>query len=105
MNVCFPVAVWFLSAGQKIPTLDISLHFDITKAVLMHSGLHLKLLNAANITPPVTNLPSASSCPSTSKRNLFRGLGAEPRSRVLLKERSLLLTIWLIFWKRLDSCR
>ena len=53
----------------------------------------------------MTNLPSASSCPSTSNRNLFRGFGVEPRSRVLLKDRSLLLTIWLIFWNRLDSCR
>lgn len=67
--------------------------------------LLLTLYATANITPFVTNLPSASSCPSTSNRSLFRGFGVEPRSRVLLKERSLLLTIWLIFWNRLDSCR
>lgn len=60
---------------------------------------------AVNKTLFVTNLPSASSCPSTSKRSLFRGFGPEPMSRALLKERSLLFTIWLIFWKRLDSCR
>ena len=54
--------------------------------------------------PTVTNLPSASSWPSTSNRNLFRGFGVEPRSRVLLWERSLLLTIWLIFWKHFPNC-
>lgn len=53
----------------------------------------------------MTDLLSASSCPSTSNRNLFRGFGAEPGSRHLLKERSPLLTIWLIFWNRLGSCR
>lgn len=45
----------------------------------------------------MTNLPSASSCPSISNRNLFRGFGVEPISRLLLQARSPLLTIWLIF--------
>lgn len=57
----------------------------------------------ASTTPFVTDLPSASSCPSPSNRNLFRGFGEGPRSRALLHE--LLLTIWLIFWNRPDSCR
>lgn len=43
-------------------------------------------------------LSSASSCPSTSKRNLFRGLGAELISKLLFKDLSLLFTIALIFW-------
>lgn len=55
--------------------------------------------------PLLTNLPSASSCPSTSNRNLFRCFGGPPRSKVLLKERSVLFTIWLIFWNRLENCR
>lgn len=64
------------------------------------------LCEMANIkSTSMPNLPSASSCPSISNRNLFRGFGVDPRSRLLLQERSPLLTIWLIFWNRLVSCK
>lgn len=43
-------------------------------------------------------LPSASSDPSISKRSFFSGLGGLLPSALLLSTRSLLHTIWFIFW-------
>lgn len=47
-------------------------------------------------------LPSASSAPSMSKRSFFSGLGGLPPSALLLSTRSLLHTIWFIFWNFSD---
>lgn len=46
----------------------------------------------------ISYLPSASSCPSISKRSLFSGLGASLTSAPRFSCLSLLHTIWFIFW-------
>ncbi len=93
-NLLISASFW-ISVDSPLDLLKINKHS------WWFTGLKIREINTKYNR---SHLPSASSCPSMSKRNLFRGLGAEPPPRLLLRDQSALLTISLIFWNLSADC-